>query len=98
MSRCRTKKVTKSKKEPVMTNNFYLQDVLTADQFGKDDLEQIIEVSKKMKKLVETKGGNDLLKGKLMTALFYEPSSRTFASFISAMQRLGGGFIPLQGV
>ncbi len=80
------------------TNHFYLQDVITADQFTKDHLQLILQVSKKMKKLVETKGSNDLLKGKLMTALFYEPSSRTFASFISAMQRLGGGFIPLQGV
>ncbi|KKS84758.1 MAG: hypothetical protein UV59_C0014G0001, partial [Candidatus Gottesmanbacteria bacterium GW2011_GWA1_43_11] len=32
-----------------------------------------------------------ILKNKIMTALFYEPSSRTFASFITAMQRLGGG-------
>lgn len=79
-------------------NRFYLQDILTADQFTKDDLQLILTVSKKMKKLVETKGANDLLKGKMMTALFYEPSSRTFASFIAAMQRLGGGFIPLQGV
>ncbi len=80
------------------SNTFYLQDVLTADQFHKTDLQLMLTVTKKMKKLVETKGGSDLLKGKLMTALFYEPSSRTFASFISAMQRLGGGFIPLQGV
>jgi aspartate carbamoyltransferase len=39
----------------------------------------------------------DLLRGKVITALFYEPSSRTFASFITAAQRLGGGFIPLHG-
>jgi len=79
-------------------NRFYLQDVLTADQFTKEDLRLVLDVSKKMKKLVETKGGNDSLKGKMMTALFYEPSSRTFASFLTAMQRLGGGIIPLQGV
>ena len=30
-----------------------------------------------------------------MAALFYEPSSRTFGSFVAAMQRLGGGVIPL---
>ncbi len=38
------------------------------------------------------------LKGKILTALFYEPSSRTFGSFLSAMQRLGGGIIPIHGV
>jgi aspartate carbamoyltransferase catalytic subunit len=80
------------------TSTFYLQDILTADQFNKSDLEQVFSLAEEMRKLVETKGGSDLLKGKLMTALFYEPSSRTFGSFIAAMQRLGGGFIPLQGV
>ena len=79
-------------------NHFYLQDILTADQFSKEDLQVVVKAAKKMKKLVETKGGSDILKGKLMTALFYEPSSRTFGSFISSMQRLGGCFIPLQGV
>ena len=51
-----------------------------------------------MRRLIETKGGNNSLKGKIMTALFYEPSSRTFGSFIASMQRLGGGIIPIQGV
>lgn len=81
-----------------MPNNFFNQDILTADQFSKKDLQTVIEVAKKMKKLVKTKGSSNLLQGKLMTALFYEPSSRTFGSFIAAMQRLGGGLIPLQGV
>lgn len=81
-----------------MPNNFFNQDILTADQFSQKDLQTIITVAKKMKKMVEKKGASDLLHGKLMTALFYEPSSRTFGSFIAAMQRLGGGLIPLQGV
>jgi carbamoyl-phosphate synthase/aspartate carbamoyltransferase len=32
----------------------------------------------------------DLLKGRVLTTLFYEPSTRTSASFDAAMQRLGG--------
>jgi carbamoyl-phosphate synthase/aspartate carbamoyltransferase/dihydroorotase/carbamoyl-phosphate synthase/aspartate carbamoyltransferase len=41
----------------------------------------------------------DLLKGHVLTALFYEPSTRTSASFIAAMERLGGSVIPItQGV
>jgi len=82
----------------MLKNNFFQQDILTADQFTHADLQLILECGKKMKKIVETKGSTDILKGKLMTALFYEPSSRTFGSFIAAMQRLGGSFIPLQGV
>ncbi len=82
----------------MLKNNFFQQDILTADQFTHEDLQLVREYGKKMRKLVESKGSTDILKGKLMTALFYEPSSRTFGSFVAAMQRLGGSFIPLQGV
>lgn len=81
-----------------MNKRFYQQDILSADQFNKEDIEVIVREAHAMKALVLASGGSDLLKGKIMTALFYEPSSRTFGSFITAMQRLGGGFIPLQGI
>ena len=81
-----------------MNNPFYQQDILSVDQFNKVRLTFIMTMAKKMQKLVETKGGSDFLHGKMMTALFYEPSSRTFGSFIASMQRLGGGVIPLQGM
>lgn len=80
------------------TQAFRHTDILTTEQFSVADLSVIMEQTLEMKKLVEKKGGSDLLRGKVMTALFYEPSSRTFGSFITSMQRLGGGFIPLQGV
>jgi aspartate carbamoyltransferase len=51
-----------------------------------------------MEKIVLKQGHIDILKGKIMTALFYEPSSRTFSSFVTAIQRLGGGFIPIHGI
>jgi len=44
------------------------------------------------------RGRTNLLEDSILTALFYEPSSRTFGSFVSAMQKLGGGIIPLQGM
>ncbi len=76
----------------------YQTDILRASQFTREDIEVIIGKTRQMQELVQMKGASDLLRGKLMTALFYEPSSRTFGSFIASMQRLGGGFIPLQGV
>ena len=83
----------------MITNNpFYNKDILSSDQYTKKNLEVIVGVINEMKSLVEKQGSTDILKGKVITALFYEPSSRTFASFITAIQRLGGGFIPLQGV
>lgn len=62
------------------------------------DIERIMTMAKDMRTLVERKKTSTMLAGKIMTALFYEPSSRTFGSFVSAMQRLGGGVIPIQGV
>ncbi len=40
----------------------------------------------------------DLLKGKILANLFYEPSTRTSSSFTSAMERLGGSVIPINNV
>lgn len=81
-----------------MNNPLFQKDILSADQFTKIDVEQVVAVAKSMREIVKSKGATDILKGKIMTVLFYEPSSRTFGSFVAAMQRLGGGFIPLQGV
>jgi len=79
-------------------NALYLSDILSVDQFSKADVDLVFATAKKMEHVVKTKGAVDILKGKIVTALFYEPSSRTFGSFITAIQRLGGGFIPIQGV
>jgi carbamoyl-phosphate synthase/aspartate carbamoyltransferase/dihydroorotase/carbamoyl-phosphate synthase/aspartate carbamoyltransferase len=52
-----------------------------------------------MREMVNRVGGADLLKGRVLACIFYEPSTRTSASFISAMERLGGSVIPItQGV
>ncbi len=74
------------------------KDILSVDQFTREMLADVFHEAGRMREIVHTKGIEPILAGKVMTALFYEPSSRTFASFVTAMQRLGGGFIPLQGV
>ena len=51
-----------------------------------------------MRILVERVGTFDLLKGKILANLFYEPSTRTSSSFMAAMQRLGGAVIPISEV
>lgn len=79
-------------------NNFKGCDILSVEQFSKSDLNYLFAVAKKMETAVERGKTSDILRGKIMTALFYEPSSRTFGSFVAAMQRLGGGIIPLQGM
>jgi len=79
-------------------NGFLGKDILSVDQFSKEDLTFLFRKAMLMKKIVKGGKKSKMLQGKIMTALFYEPSSRTFGSFISAMQRLGGGIIPLQGM
>ena len=79
-------------------NGFLGKDILSVDQFSKEDLTFLFRKATLMKKIVKAGKNSKILQGKIMTALFYEPSSRTFGSFISAMQRLGGGIIPLQGM
>jgi aspartate carbamoyltransferase len=67
-------------------------------QFNRDDLDYIFEVAKEMRAMVERVGTFDLLKGKILANLFYEPSTRTSSSFFSAMERLGGSVIPINEV
>lgn len=81
-----------------MSNNFFGNHVLSVSQFTRVDIEALFLEARRMKASVENGKTWDTLKGKIMTALFYEPSSRTFGSFVAGMQRLGGGIIPLQGV
>ena len=40
----------------------------------------------------------NLLKNKIITNLFYEPSTRTSSSFYAAMSKLGGSIIPINEV
>lgn len=77
---------------------FYRKDVLSVRQFSRSDLEYIFGVAKEMRAMVERVGTFDLLKGKILANLFYEPSTRTSSSFFAAMERLGGSVIPINEV
>jgi aspartate carbamoyltransferase len=80
------------------TAPWYGQDVLSVKQFNREDLEYIFAVSHEMRVMVERIGTFDLLKGKILANLFYEPSTRTSSSFTAAMERLGGSVIPINEV
>lgn len=78
--------------------NLYQKSLVSVDDLDDKTINLIYSTADVMKKMVHDKGSSDLLRGKILAALFYEPSSRTMSSFIAAMQRLGGGFIPLNGM
>jgi aspartate carbamoyltransferase catalytic subunit len=83
----------------VKRNGWQGMDILSVSQFDKEKLAFIFSRAREMRQMVGRVGGADLLRGRVLTCLFYEPSTRTSASFIAAMERLGGSVIPItQGV
>ncbi|MEA3464053.1 MAG: aspartate carbamoyltransferase [Patescibacteria group bacterium] len=63
-----------------------LNGVIKAQQFDKETVEKIFTIAAEMENNIPT----DLLNGKIMASLFYEPSTRTRFSFEVAMLKLGG--------
>jgi len=77
---------------------WYGKAIISVKQFRRADLEYIFGVAHEMRGMVERIGTFDLLKGKILANLFYEPSTRTSSSFTAAMERLGGSVIPINEV
>lgn len=77
---------------------WYGKDIISVKQFERSDLEYVFGVAHEMRGMVERVGTFDLLKGKILANLFYEPSTRTSSSFTAAMERLGGSVIPINEV
>ncbi|GAB4861330.1 Aspartate carbamoyltransferase 3, chloroplastic [Ancistrocladus abbreviatus] len=71
-------------------NKFQLDDVIEAQQFDREMLNALFEVAREMENIEKNASGSQILKGYLMSTLFYEPSTRTRLSCESAMKRLGG--------
>jgi carbamoyl-phosphate synthase/aspartate carbamoyltransferase len=70
--------------------SFHRRHVLSVKQYTREDLHHIFNLATEMRTQVERNGALDLLKGRVLSTLFYEPSTRTSASFETAMKRLGG--------
>jgi len=85
-------KVLKHTKEAIVKHNsFYASDISASISLKKEDVDYLLNVTKKMRKIVRQKGSSDILKGKIMTALFM-----TFQSYIwifcCSDSKAGGGF------
>jgi len=70
----------------------FKEGIVSAKQFNREDIEYIL---KKAKEMIKVKNSN-ILNGKILGTLFFEPSTRTRLSFEAAMYRLGGNVIGFQ--
>ena len=70
---------------------FQGRDIISIEDFSREEINYILNIAKNMEPLAKT--GSDMLKGKILATLFYEPSTRTRLSFESAMLKLGGSSI-----
>jgi aspartate carbamoyltransferase catalytic subunit len=79
-------------------NGLFGQHILSVKQFDRGKLDYIYQVADEMRSLVKRFGKANLLDGKILAVLFYEPSTRTSSSFQAAMLRLGGRAIVINSV
>jgi len=71
--------------------DFTNRDIVSIRSFTREEIDYILKVSRSMEPLVEK--GSDMLRGKVLAELFFEPSTRTMLSFQTAMYKLGGNVI-----
>jgi aspartate carbamoyltransferase catalytic subunit len=64
------------------------RDIVSIKDFTKEEIDYILKTTASMEQI--SKKGSNILNGKILATLFFEPSTRTRLSFESAMNRLGG--------
>jgi len=67
------------------------RDIISIGDFSREEINYILNSSHTMEPLAAK--GSDMLKGKILATLFFEPSTRTRLSFEAAMLKLGGSTI-----
>jgi aspartate carbamoyltransferase catalytic subunit len=67
------------------------RDIISIKDFTRKEIDYILETAEAIEPIAKT--GSDMLKGKILATLFFEPSTRTRLSFEAAMHKLGGSTI-----
>ena len=78
--------------------DFKGRDVVSINDFTLEEINYILDMAEKMVPAARGEEVLDLVPGKLMASLFYEPSTRTMLSFETAMKRIGGKVIGFSDV
>ncbi|HIK02563.1 TPA: aspartate carbamoyltransferase [archaeon] len=69
------------------------RDIISLRELKKDEIEYLLSRADEFEKILKKDGHADILRGKILATLFFEPSTRTRLSTTAAMQRLGGSVI-----
>ena len=67
------------------------RDIISIRDFLREEIDYVLKIASTMEPLAHK--GSDMLKGKILATLFFEPSTRTRLSFEAAMHKLGGSTI-----
>jgi aspartate carbamoyltransferase catalytic subunit len=59
------------------------RDIVSIKEFTKKEIDYILKIASSMENVA--KNGSDMLHGKILATLFFEPSTRTRLSFEAAM-------------
>ncbi|PVX27564.1 MAG: aspartate carbamoyltransferase, partial [Candidatus Bathyarchaeum sp.] len=64
------------------------RDIVSIKDFTREEIDYILKTAASMEPTA--KKGSNMLSGKILATLFFEPSTRTRLSFEAAMNKLGG--------
>lgn len=73
-----------------INGDFKGKDIISLDQFSTHDIKILFSQVPNMRQIALKTMSSKIIAGKIIVILFYEPSSRTFGSFVAAVKQLGG--------
>jgi len=79
-----------------INGRFKGKDIISLDQFTPKDIKILFSLVPKMRTIALKAKPSKIIAGKILIILFYEPSSRTFGSFSTAVKQLGGQTVEIQ--
>jgi len=73
------------------SSSFLGRDIISIKDFTRGEIDYVLKMAGALEPVA--KAGSDMLRGRVLATLFFEPSTRTRLSFETAMHRLGGSVI-----
>ena len=74
-----------------------MKHVISVHDLTAEEIVTVLDKAENMVEIAKGKATSDLLVGKVLACIFFEPSTRTRLSFETAMNRLGGGIVGFAG-